>query len=60
MDEKSLYTHILNLSAPWQVKSLSLDEKAGSVTVLVGLTDNVPLTCHKMWEVLPGTRPPSP
>jgi hypothetical protein len=22
MDEKSLYAHILNLSAPWQVKSL--------------------------------------
>jgi hypothetical protein len=26
MDEKSLYAHILNLSAPWQVTSLSLDE----------------------------------
>jgi hypothetical protein len=26
MDEKSLYAHILNLSDPWQVKSLSLDE----------------------------------
>ncbi|MNC74420.1 hypothetical protein D3C75_1257730 [compost metagenome] len=35
MDEKSLYAHILNLSAPWQVKSLSLDENAGSVTVTV-------------------------
>ncbi len=35
MDEKSLYAHILNLSAPWQVKSLSLDENAASVTVTV-------------------------
>lgn len=33
MDEKSLYVHILNLTAPGQVKSLSLDENAGSVTV---------------------------
>lgn len=29
MDEKSLYAHILNLSAPWQEKSLFLDEKSG-------------------------------
>ena len=28
MDEKSLYAHILNLTAPWQVKSLTLDENA--------------------------------
>lgn len=35
MDEKSLYVHILNLTAPGQVKSLSLDENAGSVTVIV-------------------------
>ncbi len=28
MDEKSLYAHILNLSAPWEVESLSLDEKS--------------------------------
>ncbi len=34
MDEKSLYAHILNLSDPWQVKSLSLDENAGSVALL--------------------------
>ncbi|STW36992.1 transposase, ISL3 family [Klebsiella pneumoniae] len=27
MDEKSLYAHILNLTASWQVKALSLDEK---------------------------------
>lgn len=41
MDEKSLYAHILNLSAPWQVKSLSLDKNAGSVTVTVGTVENV-------------------
>lgn len=35
MDEKSLYAHILNLSTPWQVMSLSLDENVGSVTVTV-------------------------
>lgn len=35
MDEKSLYVHILNLTAPGQVKSLSLDENAASVTVIV-------------------------
>ncbi|ECE6504027.1 ISL3 family transposase, partial [Salmonella enterica subsp. salamae] len=40
MDEKSLYAHILNLSAPWQVESLSLDENAGSVTVVVGIAKN--------------------
>ena len=33
MDEKSLYAHILNLTSPWQVKYLTLDENAGSVTV---------------------------
>lgn len=45
MDEKSLYAHILNLSAPWQVKSLSLDENAASVTVTVGIAENTQLTC---------------
>lgn len=45
MDEKSLYAHILNLSAPWQVTSLSLDENAGSVTVTVGVAENAQLTC---------------
>ncbi|EGN0942013.1 hypothetical protein IR388_004658 [Escherichia coli] len=45
MDEKSLYAHILNLSAPWQVKSLSLDENAGSVTVTVGIAENAWLAC---------------
>lgn len=39
MDEKSLYAHILNLSAPWQVKSLSPDENAASVTVTVGIAE---------------------
>lgn len=45
MDEKSLYAHILNLSAPWQVNSLSLDENAGSVTVIVGIVENTRLAC---------------
>ena len=45
MDEKSLYAHILNLTAPWQVKSLTLDENAGSVTVTVGIAENTQLTC---------------
>ncbi|SQC11864.1 transposase, ISL3 family [Klebsiella pneumoniae] len=39
MDEKSLYAHILNLTASWQVKALSLDEKVGSVTVTVGIAE---------------------
>lgn len=45
MDEKSLYAHILNLTAPWQVKSLILHENAGSVTVTVGIAENTQLTC---------------
>lgn len=45
MDEKSLYAHILNLSAPWQVKSIYLDENAGSVTVNVGIAENAQLAC---------------
>lgn len=44
MDEKSLYAHILNQTTPWQVKSLSLDEKVGSVTVIVGIAENSQLT----------------
>ena len=36
MDEKSLYAHILNLTSPWQVKYLTLDENVGSVTVSHG------------------------
>ncbi|STV40248.1 transposase [Klebsiella pneumoniae subsp. ozaenae] len=44
MDEKSLYAHILNLTASWQVKALSLDEKVGSVTVTVGIAENVLLS----------------
>lgn len=43
MDEKFLYTYILNLTAPWQVKFLTLDENAGSVTV--GIAYNTQLTC---------------
>ncbi|EIM1540897.1 ISL3 family transposase, partial [Salmonella enterica] len=45
MDEKSLCAHILNLSTPWQVKSLSLDENAGSVTVTVEIAENTRLAC---------------
>jgi transposase len=45
MDERSLYAHILNLSGPWQVESLSLDENAGSVTVTVRIAENAILTC---------------
>lgn len=45
MDEKSLYAHILNLTAPWQVKFLSLDENAGSVTVTVRISENARLAC---------------
>lgn len=37
MDEKSLYARILNLTAPWQVKSLTLDENSGSVRLPSGL-----------------------
>ncbi len=44
-DEKSLYAHILNLSDPWQVKSLSLDENAGSVTVTIEIAENTRLAC---------------
>ena len=45
MDERSLYAHIINLTAPWQVKYLSLDENAGSVTVTVGIAKNARLAC---------------
>lgn len=45
MDEKSLYAYILNLTTPWQVKFLSIDEKVGSVTVIVGIAENAPLSC---------------
>ncbi len=53
MDEKSLYAHILNLSIPWQVKFLSLDENAGSVTVTVGIAENTQLTCPTCWKHCP-------
>ncbi|MEY0832295.1 ISL3 family transposase [Providencia heimbachae] len=45
MDEKSLYARILNLSAPWEVSSLSLDENTGAVTVYVAIPPNTPLNC---------------
>ncbi|UZK98206.1 hypothetical protein ON005_23270 [Klebsiella pneumoniae] len=38
MDEKSLYAHILNLSDPWQVKSLSLDEEENLFSGLTALS----------------------
>jgi hypothetical protein len=49
MDEKTLHAHIFNQP----VKSLSLDEKSGSVTVFVGLIDNIPLTCPKWGKTCP-------
>ncbi|EOS95539.1 putative transposase [Erwinia tracheiphila PSU-1] len=52
-DEKSLYAHILNLSAPWQVKSLNLDENAGSVTVIVGIADNSRRSCPSCSKTCP-------
>lgn len=65
MDEKSLSAHILNLTTPWQVKSLSLDENAGSVTVTVEIAENTQLVCptcgkpcpvhdhrHRKWRYL--------
>lgn len=65
MDEKSLYSHILNLTAPWQVKSLPLDESAGSVTIIVGIAEKSSLSCptcgkscsvhghrHRKWRLL--------
>jgi len=45
MDEKSLYAQMLNLSTPWQVSSLCLNENAGSVTVTVGIADQTQLCC---------------
>ncbi len=53
MDEKSLYAHILNLSAPWQVESLSLDENAGYVTVVVGIAKNTLLICPTCGQQCP-------
>ncbi|EMO8003063.1 ISL3 family transposase [Salmonella enterica] len=53
MDERSLYAHILNLSGPWQVESLSLDENAGSVTVTVGIAENAILTCSACGKSCP-------
>lgn len=47
MDEKSLYAHILNLTAPWQVKSLSLDESTGSVTVIVNGAISIPVSFQR-------------
>lgn len=52
MDEKSLYAHILNLSDPWQVKSLSLDENAGSVTVTIEIAENTRLAALQQLRYL--------
>jgi len=45
MDEKTLYARILNLSTPWEVKNLFLDEHAGSVTVIVDIAAHTQLNC---------------
>lgn len=43
MDEKSLYARILNLSPPWEVDTLFLDENTGTVTVYVAIPENTAL-----------------
>ncbi|ORM58793.1 ISL3 family transposase [Pantoea rodasii] len=53
MDEKSLYAHILNLSSPWVVESLSLDDKAGFVTVVVAVTESAQLHCPACGQASP-------
>lgn len=45
MDEKSLYARILNLSPPWNVASLLLDENTGAVTVYVAIPETTLLVC---------------
>lgn len=52
MDEKSLYAYILNLSAPWQVKSRSLDENAGSFTVTVRIAENTRYDYRRLHAML--------
>ncbi|SFM86446.1 zinc-finger of transposase IS204/IS1001/IS1096/IS1165 [Izhakiella capsodis] len=44
MNENELYSRLLNLSEMWAVTSLTLDENAGSVTVIVGIAENTPLS----------------
>ncbi|THD55486.1 hypothetical protein ERD95_03140 [Enterobacteriaceae bacterium ML5] len=53
MAEKSLYAHILNLSAPWQVSSLSLGKNSGSMTVTVGIAEQTPLICPTWVKTCP-------
>ncbi|WP_210492944.1 transposase family protein, partial [Pantoea ananatis] len=53
MDEKSLYTHILSLSAPWEVLSLALDQVAGEVTVTVGIAGNTRHSCPECGRPCP-------
>lgn len=45
MNEKELYFRLLNLSELWVVRSLTLDEIAGSVTVTVGTAEGTRLAC---------------
>lgn len=52
MDEKSLYAHILNLTAPWQVKSLSLDENARLACPTCGKSCSVHDHRHRKWRHL--------
>ena len=53
MDEKSLYAHILSLSAPWEVLSLALDQVAGEVTVTVGIAGNTRHSCPECGRPCP-------
>lgn len=45
MNEKELYSRLLNLSELWVVRALILDEIAGSVTVTVGIAEGTRLAC---------------
>lgn len=53
MTEESLYARILNLSEPWQVKCITLDEKAGAVAVFVDIAENAQLTCPQCGKLSP-------
>lgn len=53
MDENSLYAHILSLTAPWKVLSLTLDQNAGAVTVTVGIVGNVRHSCPECGRPCP-------
>lgn len=53
MDEKSLYAHILSITAPWKVLSLTLDQNAVTVTVTVGIVGNVRHSCPECGKSCP-------